>query len=165
MWVRSWTRPESSASAATPAKPRAVRNWAEAIAQVRSVYGAAWPDLSDAVWEKLVRRGYRANAQGIPEVDADPLIGEPLRDTADRGAGSVAIVERTREIPVLAIRGEHSDILSTATLARMRAKTRNSPRSPWPIAAMRRSRMNPGASPRSMHFWRHCRALRTAGCD
>ena len=59
-----------------------VRSWAEAAAQVRADYGAAWPDLSDARWDEIARLSYRANAQGVPEVDADPLIREPLRDTS-----------------------------------------------------------------------------------
>jgi pimeloyl-ACP methyl ester carboxylesterase len=103
-------------------KTPAVRNWAEAIAQVRSVYGSVWPDLSEAGWEKLVRRGYRANAQGIPEVDADPLIREPLRDNQTAAPDLWPLWGALARIPVLAIRGEHSDLLSAATLARMQRK-------------------------------------------
>lgn len=100
----------------------AVRSWAEAIAQVRSVYAGAWPDLSEAGWEKLVRRGYRANAQGIPEVDADPMIREPLRNDKAAAPDLWPLWSALAKIPVLAIRGAHSDILSAATLARMQRK-------------------------------------------
>jgi pimeloyl-ACP methyl ester carboxylesterase len=100
-------------------KSSPVRNWAEAIAQARLVYGAAWPGLSAARWETLIRRGYRANAQGVPEVDADPMIGEPLRDTQAAAPDLWPLWGALANIPVLAIRGEHSDILSAATLARM----------------------------------------------
>jgi pimeloyl-ACP methyl ester carboxylesterase len=103
-------------------KTPAVRSWAEAIAQVRSVYGSVWPDLSEAGWEKLVRRGYRANAQGIPEVDADPLIREPLRDPRTAAPDLWPLWSALARIPVLAIRGAHSDLLSAATLARMQRK-------------------------------------------
>lgn len=103
-------------------KTAPVRSWAEAIAQVRSVYGSAWPDLSEAGWEKLVRRGYRANAQGIPEVDADPSIGKPLRNTEAAAPDLWPLWSALANIPTLAIRGEHSDILSVATLARMQRK-------------------------------------------
>lgn len=99
-----------------------VHSWPEALAQVRSVYGSAWPDLNQAGWEKLVRRGYRANAQGIPEVDADPMIGEPLRNTQAAAPDLWPLWSALAQIPVLAIRGEHSDILSAATLARMQKK-------------------------------------------
>ncbi|GAC1452107.1 MAG: alpha/beta hydrolase [Steroidobacteraceae bacterium] len=103
-------------------KTAPVRSWAEAIAQVRAVHGSAWPDLSDAGWEKLVRRGYRANAQGVPEVDADPLIGEPLRNTQAAAPDLWPLWGALAPLPMLAIRGAHSDILSAATLARMQQK-------------------------------------------
>jgi pimeloyl-ACP methyl ester carboxylesterase len=100
-------------------KTAPVRSWAEAVAQVRNVYGCAWPDLSDTGWEKLVRRGYRADAQGVPQVDADPLIGEPLRNTTGAAPDLWPLWSALANIPMLAIRGEHSDLLSTATLTRM----------------------------------------------
>jgi pimeloyl-ACP methyl ester carboxylesterase len=62
-------------------KAAPVRSWAEAVALVRSVYGSALPGLSDERWEKMARQSYRADAQGVPQADADPLIGEPLRNS------------------------------------------------------------------------------------
>ena len=97
-----------------------VRDWAGAVAQVRLVYGPALPNLSDARWEKFTRACYRADAQGVPQPDADPAIGVPLRDTARAAPDLWAWWGATRKLPTLAIRGEHSDILSAATLERMR---------------------------------------------
>jgi len=96
-----------------------VRNWAEAIAQARATYGGAWADLSDERWEKIVRLSYRENAQGAPEVDADPRISEPLRDSKAAAPDLWPLWGALAKVPVLAIRGAHSDILSVATLARM----------------------------------------------
>ena len=99
-------------------KAAPVRSWAEAIAQVRSTYGDAWPGLSDERWEKIVRLSYRANTQGVPEVDADPRIAELLRNSQ-----VAAPLWGALKVPILAIRGAQSDILSAATLERMqRAK-------------------------------------------
>jgi pimeloyl-ACP methyl ester carboxylesterase len=100
-------------------KAAAVRSWSEALAQARSVYGSAWLNLSDARWEEIVRRSYRANAQGVPEVDADPRIGEPLRNTSAAAPDLWPLWKVLAGVPMLAIRGAHSDILSVATLARM----------------------------------------------
>jgi len=101
-------------------KGPATRNWAEALAQVRSAYGAAWPDLSDERWERIVRLSYRENARGVPELDADPRICEPLQDNKAAAAPDLwplwGVIAR---IPMLAIRGAHSDILSASTLERM----------------------------------------------
>lgn len=100
-------------------KVAAVRTWPEAVAQARSIYGSAWPNLSDVRWETIVRRGYRANASGVPEVDADPLIAEPLRNTSSAAPDLWPLWKTLAGVPILAIRGAHSDILSAATLARM----------------------------------------------
>jgi pimeloyl-ACP methyl ester carboxylesterase len=100
-------------------KASPVRSWAEAIAQVRSTYGVAWPDLSDERWEKIVRLSFRANAQGVPEIDADPRISELLRDTKVAAPDLWPLWGALAKVPVLAIRGAASDILGAATLARM----------------------------------------------
>jgi len=100
-------------------KTAPVRSWPEALAQARSLYGSAWPGLSEERWEKITRASYRANAQGIPEVDADPLISEALRDTKAAAPDLWPLWRALARLPVLAIRGEQSDVLSAATLARM----------------------------------------------
>jgi pimeloyl-ACP methyl ester carboxylesterase len=100
-------------------KSAAVKSWAEAVAQVRDTYGGAWPGLSDQRWEQLVRFSYRENAQGAPEVDADPRISEPLRDTKVAAPDLWPLWGALAKVPILAIRGAHSDILSAATLERM----------------------------------------------
>jgi len=100
-------------------KAAPVRSWAEAIAQVRSTYGIAWPDLSDERWEKIVRLSYRANAQGMPEVDADPRVSELLRNTNVAAPDLWPLWGALARVPILAIRGAQSDILSAATLERM----------------------------------------------
>jgi pimeloyl-ACP methyl ester carboxylesterase len=96
-----------------------VRSWTDAVAQVRSVYGAVWPGLEESRWEKIARSSYRANAQGVPEPDADPLIAEPLRDLSRATPNLWPLWSTLARVPVLAIRGAQSDILSAATLARM----------------------------------------------
>jgi pimeloyl-ACP methyl ester carboxylesterase len=97
-----------------------VRSWDEAVAQVRGIYGTAWPGLSDERWQSIARRSYRADAQGVPQADADPLIAEPLRDNKAAAIDLWPLWAALGKVPVLAIRGALSDILSTAILARMR---------------------------------------------
>ncbi|HKD53894.1 MAG TPA: alpha/beta hydrolase [Steroidobacteraceae bacterium] len=106
-------------------KAAPVSSWPEAVASVRGVYGAAWPGLSDERWERIARLSYRANAQGVPEADADPLIGEPLKDTAAAAPNLWPLWGMLARVPVLAIRGAQSDILSAATLARMQREKRD----------------------------------------
>ena len=96
-----------------------VRSWPEALAQLRADYAAAWPNLSDARWEEIARLSYRANAQGVPEVDADPLIREPLKSSSAAAPDLWPLWRSLARVPMLVIRGAHSDILSVKTLARM----------------------------------------------
>ena len=96
-----------------------VRDWAGAVAQVRAVYGSAWPGLDDARWEKIARASYRLDAQGVPQPDSDPLISEPLKDTSKAAPDLWPLWGALAKVRILAIRGAHSDILSAATLARM----------------------------------------------
>ena len=100
-------------------KSAPVHSWEQAVAQVRDIYGSAWPGLSDERWERIARLSYRANAQGEPEADADPLIAEPLRDTKAAAPNLWPLWGALAKVPILAIRGENSDILSPATLERM----------------------------------------------
>ncbi len=100
-------------------KTAPVKSWAEATAQVRALYGAAWPGLPDSRWEQIVRLSYRANAAGLLEVDADPLISEPLKD-GKAVAPDLWPLWKSLGAPILAIRGATSDILSVSTLERMK---------------------------------------------
>ncbi|HYL01146.1 MAG TPA: alpha/beta hydrolase [Steroidobacteraceae bacterium] len=96
-----------------------VRDWAGALAQVRAVYGPALPGLDEARLMKLARAGYREDEQGVPQPDADPLIAEPLKDTSKAAPDLWPLWAAIAKVPMLAIRGAQSDILSAATLARM----------------------------------------------
>jgi pimeloyl-ACP methyl ester carboxylesterase len=98
------------------------KNWDEAIAQTRSNFGNAWPNLSTERWSVLTRRGYREDEKGGLSVDADPMIGEMLRAAPAASANLWSFWKALRAVPMLAIRGAQSDILSAATFAKMKAE-------------------------------------------
>jgi len=100
-------------------KAAPVGSWPEAVAQLRADYASAWPDLSDARWDEIARLSYRLNAQGVPEADADPLIREPLKSSSAATPDLWPLWRALGRLPILVIRGAHSDILSVTTLARM----------------------------------------------
>jgi len=95
-----------------------VRTWAEAITQLQSVHGDAWPGLDPAAWLRLARRSYRENARGNPVLDCDPAVGNALR-SAPAQPDLWPLWATLGPVPALAIRGELSDILSPATFERM----------------------------------------------
>jgi pimeloyl-ACP methyl ester carboxylesterase len=96
------------------------RTWSAAVAQTRAVYGDAWPGLEPDRWQALARRGYREDAAGVVEADADPGIGTALRAAPAAALDLWPLWQALRDVPTLAIRGAHSDILSAATFARMK---------------------------------------------
>lgn len=97
----------------------AVATWEEAIASVRGIYAGTWPDLTEDKWAAIARRSYRMNSAGLLEPDADPMIGEVLRNSALPPRDLWAQWAQLSRIPVLALRGELSDFLSAQTLTRM----------------------------------------------
>ena len=100
-------------------KAPSARSWSEAAAQLRLTFGAAWPDLEPSRWEALARRSYRESDAGIIEADADPRIGDVVRSSSSVAPDLWPLWNALAGLPVLALRGAHSDILSDATLARM----------------------------------------------
>ena len=94
------------------------RTWDEATAMVKDISSDAAPDFSDAQWMALTRRSFREDENGNIRVDFDPAVGaaflkaEPLPDLWPLYGG-------LRHVPVLAIRGAISDMLSSATFDRM----------------------------------------------
>jgi pimeloyl-ACP methyl ester carboxylesterase len=95
-----------------------VRNWEEAVTQLRISFEAAWPGLSDETWARLARRSYREDASGTPVQECDPQVGEAVRAAPPRRDLWPEWAELSG-LPVLAIRGALSDFLSAATFVRM----------------------------------------------
>jgi pimeloyl-ACP methyl ester carboxylesterase len=73
----------------------------------------------------LARRSY-TEVRGVPQLDMDPMIGESVRNPP---AGSPEdlwpVFAALGSVPMLALRGELSDVLSVATLERMRREHSN----------------------------------------
>lgn len=97
-----------------------VRTWEEAITQLRTVYGNAWPGLSEDTWSALARRSYREDASGTPVLDCDPRVGDALRAAPATSVDLWPVFARLHSIPLLVIHGALSDLLSASTVERMR---------------------------------------------
>jgi pimeloyl-ACP methyl ester carboxylesterase len=96
-----------------------VASWEEAAGQMRAMYGLAMPDAGDDDWMAFARRSY-SEVDGVPRLDVDPGIGEAVRAAPASGAPHLwPVFAALRPLPVLAIRGELSDVLSAATFDRM----------------------------------------------
>ncbi len=100
-------------------KSTPVRTWAEAAAQLRAVFATAWPGIEAARWEVLAHRSHRATPSGSIEADADPRIGDVVRESASAAPDLWPLWRALERVPMLVLRGALSDVLSEATVARM----------------------------------------------
>lgn len=100
---------------------RAVADWDEAVAAVKAA-NPGFPDLSEAQWLAFARRLYREE-NGVLRADHDPALGQAFPGAAEIAAGKVpelwGLLPLLADVPSLVLRGEHSDILSAATVAAM----------------------------------------------
>lgn len=95
-------------------------DFAEAVRMQRAVHGEAFPALTEADWRRFVHAIYR-NEDGRPAADFDPALintvlamdlTQPLPDLWPQ-------FEVLTPVPMLAIRGANSRLLSAATLEEM----------------------------------------------
>lgn len=99
------------------------RSFAQAVFAQRAAHGADFPALADADWERMAWALYRETDGGwLP--DFDPRLVETLGDI-DFSKPLPTLwpqFEALAAIPMLAIRGANSQLLSTETLGEMHAR-------------------------------------------
>ena len=96
---------------------------AEALNTQRGAHGGAFPALTDADWERMVSALYRETDQGLVP-DFDPRLVETVAglDPAQKLPALWPQFEALAAIPMLAIRGANSRLLSVETLEEMRKR-------------------------------------------
>lgn len=95
-------------------------NWDEAIAATKSINEAAFTALGNADWERFARAIFRER-EGRLAPDFDPMLIETVK-TVDLSQPLPELwpqFEGFRDIPVMAIRGANSRLLSAETLDEM----------------------------------------------
>lgn len=98
-------------------KAEAIASWDEAAAYARRINETAFPHYTQAQWQAFARRMFREQPDGSLVLDYDPAIASAGGDAPIPDLWPVW--EALASLPVLAIRGGTSDILSAATLVRM----------------------------------------------
>ena len=99
-----------------------VSSWDDAVRQAREIYELAWPGLNDADWHRLVRRSYRENDAGIPQLDMDPRIGDAAREVGTGLNDPWSLFAAVGDTPLLLVQGASSDILTDEIVAKMQAR-------------------------------------------
>nr|VFJ62269.1 MAG: Pimeloyl-ACP methyl ester carboxylesterase [Candidatus Kentron sp. FW] len=96
-----------------------VNDWDQAVRQAKEVYEIALPDLDDDTWLRFTERQYREDEDCILQLEYDPNIGLALRDAGGVPPDLWALFAGLKDLPVLALRGAISDILSQETFDKM----------------------------------------------
>jgi pimeloyl-ACP methyl ester carboxylesterase len=85
---------------------------------------AAFGALSDAQWRHMAQTSVRALPDGTLRLHYDPAIATPFQSAAPQDVDMWALWDAI-EVPMLVLRGEHSDLLLADTFLRMESKATN----------------------------------------
>lgn len=99
-----------------------VGSWTEAVEQIKSLYGDWLPGLEDSDWEKMARRAYREDDNGVPRLDMDANIGEAVRKVGAQKGDPWALFDSLGDKPITLIWGVLSDILTEDIIEKMKAR-------------------------------------------
>lgn len=100
--------------------------WLHAARSLAESNRQVYPDYRIEDWLKMAKRLYRLSSSGRIVADYDSRIAEPMRlPGGEAGVDLWPALEVLRDVPALILRGERSDILAPATVARMASVLRN----------------------------------------
>ncbi len=102
-------------------RDQVIRNWDDAVAYTRKLNQVCFPFYNDEQWQAMARRLYRENEQGVPVAAYDPAIAAPIHSDQDNAVPPDLwpLYQTLREVPLLLLRGELSDLLSVTCFVRM----------------------------------------------
>ncbi|WP_343044418.1 alpha/beta hydrolase [Sphingomonas hominis] len=96
--------------------------WMHAARALQESSGSVYPDWGVEDWLAMAKRVYRLSSAGRIVLDYDARIAEPFRLPGNEaGPDMWRAYAALREVPVLVVRGDRSDMLSAATAERMTA--------------------------------------------
>lgn len=97
-------------------------SWEMAVASLKSI-NSGFESLSADEWRAFARRLFKT-VNGRPRTDYDPALLDTFPSVEDITAGRIAnlwdFFGKIEDLPVAVVRGEHSDLLSAATVAAMK---------------------------------------------
>ena len=102
--------------------PRA-RSYEEVVPALKARMGARFPGVDDAKWLSLARRWFDEGPEGLA-LNYDPQIRDALEAgmKAAPGGDMWALFDALEGVPLAVVRGANSDLLSPATLAKMKER-------------------------------------------
>lgn len=102
-------------------KAPSVTTWDDAVAATKAINGDMF-DMDDAQWLAMTKAAYREEG-GVPVLDYDLKIGDATRAqmAQPQAIDPWTVFGAFAAMPLLVLRGANSDLLSAATVAKMKA--------------------------------------------
>lgn len=97
----------------------------QAASQLAAQFAHAYPDYEEADWLADARRTYKLSEDGRVALNYDPAINRAMAEQSAAPPDLWPNFRCLRHIPLLALRGERSDILSAQTFERMQREHDN----------------------------------------
>ena len=94
-------------------------NLEQATEHMENLFAAAYPEFGPDQWRKEAMRGLHQREDGLWVSDYDPAIVKTVSEQAHDPQGFWPYFNSLKNVPVLALRGELSDILNAKTFAAM----------------------------------------------
>lgn len=101
-------------------KGQAMPTWLHAARALAEGQGHVHPDYGIEEWLAMAKRLYRLNSAGRIVLDYDMKIAEPFKVPGNEAPADLwPLFDALEDVPLLAVRGALSDVLSDATARRM----------------------------------------------
>ncbi|MGY6635887.1 MAG: alpha/beta fold hydrolase [Erythrobacter sp.] len=102
---------------------RSYPTWIHAARSLADVHGAAFPDYDLDMWLEMAKRTMVVTQNGRISFDYDMAIAEPFAKPGNAAPPNLWLTfEALRDVPMLLVRGELSDLLSPDTVKQMQAR-------------------------------------------
>jgi pimeloyl-ACP methyl ester carboxylesterase len=95
-------------------RPITVRNWREAVDEVRLLFQHSFPAYGEAEWERMARQLYKENDAGVPVLDFDIHIADNFKTLEVKALDLWPVFDAVPPIPFGLVRGELSDLLTAS---------------------------------------------------
>lgn len=97
--------------------------WIHAAKSLSSVHGGAFPDYDLEQWLEMAKRTLVVSQNGRISYDYDMAIAEPFSKPGNAAPSNLWLAfEALRDVPMVLVRGELSDLISPATVKQMEAR-------------------------------------------
>ena len=97
--------------------------WIHAARSLSEVHGGAFPDYDLDQWLEMAKRTLVVSQSGRISYDYDMAIAEPFQEPGNAAPANLwEAFEALRDVPMVLVRGELSDLLSEETVEKMGAK-------------------------------------------